>query len=132
MNGGGGHEHCLRSGCGRKLTAAASRQRGYGPVCWRRIQSAAAGTAPSQTRAKPEQHAKALELIASGGIRPLSRDGVFAAKSSDGTAVYVTDAIYQTCTCKAGQRGRYCYHLAAAEILTAAAAATAIRRRRAA
>lgn len=129
--GGGEHSHCLRSGCGRRLTAAASKRRGYGPVCWRRICDAA-GQAPVPAKAKPEQLAKARALIADGGIRPLSRDGVFAATSSDGTAVYVTDVTYETCTCKAGQRGRYCYHLTAAQILTDAAAATAIRRRRAA
>jgi len=127
MNGGGEHEHCLRSGCGRKLTAAASRLRGYGPVCWRRIRDAAQATAAP--RAKPDQLAKAQQLVAGGGIRPLSPSGVFAAKASDGITIYLTDLTYQTCPCKAGQRGRYCYHLAAAEILTAAAAATAIRRR---
>lgn len=131
MNGGGEHEHCLRSGCGRKLTAAASKLRGYGPVCWRRIRDAA-GHAPAPARAKADQEARARALIAVGGIRPLSRDGLFAVTSSDGTAVYLTDLRFQTCPCKAGQRGRYCYHLTAAQILTEAAAATAIRRRRAA
>jgi hypothetical protein len=131
MNGGGEHSHCLRSGCGRKLTAAASRSRGYGPVCWRRIRDAAA-QAPAPARAKPGQEARARALIAAGGIRPLSIDGLFAATSSDGTAVYLTDLRFQACPCKAGQLGRYCYHLTAAQILTDAAATTAIRRRRAA
>lgn len=131
MNGGGEHANCLRSGCGRRLTAAASRRRGYGPVCWRRVRDAAA-QAPAPTRAKPEQQAKARALIAEGGIRPLSRDGLFAATSSDGTAVYLTDLRFQKCPCKAGQYGLYCYHLTAAQILTDAAAATAIRRRSAA
>jgi hypothetical protein len=40
--------------------------------------------------------------------------------SSDGTATYETNTAAQSCTCKAGQRGIRCYHLAAAEILVAA------------
>jgi hypothetical protein len=117
---------CLR--CGRHLRSEASTTLGYGPVCWRRIRDAAT-QAPAPARAKPDQEARARALIASGGIRPLSTAGLFAATSSDGTAVYLTDLRFGTCPCKAGQLGRYCYHLTAAQILTDAAAATAIRRR---
>jgi hypothetical protein len=69
---------------------------------------------------KPEQHAKMAELIEDGGIIPTSRPGVYAAASSDGSTVYVTDVKAAGCTCKAGQNGRDCYHLAAALVLDAA------------
>lgn len=109
------HDHCLRPGCGRKLTAAKSRREGYGAVCKRRIRDAAATVV-----APDEQMAKAAELIDDGGIVPVSRPGMYAATSSDGTTIYVIDVNAGACTCKAGQHGRYCYHLAAAQILTAA------------
>ena len=47
---------------------------------------------------------------------------MYAANSSDGAATYVVSVTDQTCTCKAGLNGRICYHLAAAQILTAATA----------
>ena len=103
--------------CGRKLTSATSVARGRGPVCTAKVRKAAA---TAELPCKPEQRAKAAELIEDGGIVPLSRPGVYAASSSDGTAVYVVDVNAGTCTCKAGQNGRYCYHLAAGQILTAA------------
>lgn len=115
MDATGEHDHCLRPGCGRKLTNPASRRAGYGPVCKRRIRQAVTSAV-----AKDEQLAKAVELIEDGGIVPVSRPGVFAAASSDGTTIYVVDVNAGTCTCPAGQHGRYCYHLAAAQILTAA------------
>lgn len=119
VKGTGMSEHrCMRPGCGRKLTSAKSIAAGYGPVCLARIRNAAATV--ELPGVKPAQHDKALELIADGGIVPTSRPGVFAAVSSDGTTTYLTDAGTGTCTCKAGQAGRYCYHLAAAAILTAA------------
>ncbi|MDE3075591.1 MAG: hypothetical protein KGJ86_09185 [Chloroflexota bacterium] len=107
------HDHCLRPGCGRKLTAAKSRRDGFGPVCKRRIRAAA-----TLVVAKAEQITKAAALIEACRIIP-AEPGVYAATSSNGAdTYYVADA--ETCTCPAGERARYCYHLAAAQILTAA------------
>jgi hypothetical protein len=105
----GAENRCMR--CGRTLRVST----GYGPKCRAKVRQAVA-----VADAKPEQRDKALELITDGGIVPTSRPGVFAAVSSDGTAVYVADATQGTCTCKAGQHGRLCYHLTAAQVLTAA------------
>ena len=112
----GKQAHCLR--CGRKLTAARSVSEGMGRTCRVRVREAAATI--ELPGVKPEQHARALELIADGGIVPTSRPGVFAAVSSDGTATYIVSVTDGTCSCMAGQKGRYCYHLAGAQILTAA------------
>lgn len=103
---------CLR--CGRKLTASASL--GYGPVCRRRIRQAAAAT--ETPGVKPEQHAKAVELIEQGAIVPTSRPGVFRAVSSDGSVIYLAHSA--TCTCPAGLRGRTCYHSVAVRLILAA------------
>lgn len=109
-------QRCLR--CGRRLTAKASRSAGMGRTCRARVREAIATI--ELPEAKPEQHAKAVELIEMGGVVPTSRPGVFAAVSSDGTTFYVVDAAEATCTCKAAQNGRYCYHLAAATLILAA------------
>jgi Family of unknown function (DUF6011)/SWIM zinc finger len=103
--------------CGRTLRAARSRALGRGPTCRAKIRRAAQA---AQTDVKPEQLAKAVELIDDGGIVPVSRPGVYAATSSDGTTIYVANLNDGTCTCKAGQHGRYCYHLLAASILRTA------------
>lgn len=107
--------------CGRtrrfRSAAAAANAAPNGRVCAAKVRMIAAAV---ELPCKPEQHAKAVELIEDGGIVRTSRPGVFAVSSSDGSTVYVTDATTRTCSCKAGQNGRYCYHLGAAEILTAA------------
>jgi hypothetical protein len=108
--------HCLRRG--RKLTASSSVSAGYGPTCRARVRKAVATIELPGT--KDEQHAKAIELIEAGGIVPSSRPGVFFAVSSDGSTVYVADLGEGTCTCKAGQKGRACYHLPAARLIAAA------------
>jgi hypothetical protein len=113
-------EHrCMRPGCGRKLTSAVSIAAGYGPVCLRKIRAAAAAVVLEGV--KPEQHAKALELIEDGGLVPAGRPGLFLAASSDGSASYLVDVPFGTCLCKAGQKGHACYHLAGGRIMTAAA-----------
>lgn len=91
--------------CGAPLRASA----GFGPRCRARVARAAA-----------QAVGRAAELIEDGGIVPAARPGVFVAVSSDGTRFYVADAVSGTCTCTAGQYGRRCYHLAAAEALTVA------------
>lgn len=68
---------------------------------------------------KPQAIDKARDLIETGGIVPSTRrPGLFTAVSSDGTVTYLVHTA--TCSCPAGQRGRQCYHVAAARMLTAA------------
>lgn len=119
---GTGHQDrpsCLR--CGRPLRSASSVARGRGRWCQAKVR-AAAETA-DLSGFKPEQAEKARELIELGAIVPTTRDGVYSAVSSDGTTVYLVDVVAQTCGCKAGGRGRSCYHLAGALILQASAPA---------
>ena len=107
--------------CGRtryfRSAAGALAAQPSGRVCRAKTRHLVTAVAEAM---KPEQHAKMAELIEDGGIVPVSRPGVYAATSSDGTTVYVVDVNAGTCTCKAGQNGRDCYHLAAALILSAA------------
>lgn len=102
-------------GCGRKLTAAKSVADGRGRTCARKVREAAADAART---VKPELVAKAVELIADGGLVQI-RPTVFKSASSDGTRVYRTAP--QGCTCPAGTRGKYmCYHRVAVAITLAA------------
>lgn len=105
--------HCLREGCGRKLTAAASVARGFGPTCHRRILAKLAALAGFTA----DQLGKARELVEDGGIAPVRR-GIYRVASSDGTKTYLTAASGH-CNCPAGERGRSCYHVATALIVSA-------------
>lgn len=106
---------CLK--CRHVLRTAKSIARGYGPTCMRRIKENAAVAA---TDFKPAQVEKALELITDGALVPSIRPRLFFAVSSDGEQNYLINTIANTCNCKAGRRDVRCYHLAAAQILTAA------------
>ena len=108
---------CLRPGCGRKLTAAASIKAGYGPVCRAKIRLAAINEAIKGFALA--QVDKARELIADGGLIPTGRPGVFRAVSSNGTDTYLTHPA--TCSCAAGRRGKAtpCYHSLAARLVVA-------------
>lgn len=105
--------HCLK--CGRRLTSARSIARGYGGGCWAKVRRAP--KVADLSAYKPAQLSQARELIEDGAIVPL-RGRVFQAVSSDGAETYLTHP--QTCNCPAGLKGRRCYHVAAARILTAA------------
>jgi hypothetical protein len=105
--------------CGRRLTSATSVSRGYGRTCRAKVREAA--KVVDLTEYKAFQVAKAEELIEQGGIVPTSRPALFLAVSSDGTARYMVDATEHSCSCPAGDKGRHCYHLLAADVLTAAA-----------
>jgi len=106
------HEHCLRPSCGRRLYSAASRARGYGWGCWRRIRAAATLAALAEfTAAQLEQ---ARELIEDAAIVPAAILGVFHVVSSDGAEIYTTSL--ETCDCPAS---RACYHQAAAALVLA-------------
>jgi len=104
--------------CGRTLTSAKSISHGYGRTCKTKI--AAATKAVDLTEYKPVQVAKAVEVIELGGILRADRPALYLTVSSDGLARYRVDQAGHTCTCKAGERGIRCYHLAAADILAAA------------
>lgn len=106
---------CLR--CGHKIRSAASVAARYGPVCRAKIRLAAINEAIRGFAAA--QVDKARELISDGGLVPTGRPGVFRAVSSNGTDTYLVHSA--VCNCPAGLRGRQCYHLAAARILTATA-----------
>jgi hypothetical protein len=45
---------------------------------------------------------------------------LFQVVSSDGHRVYDVDLAAGSCTCKAGQYGRACYHIRSAAVLAAA------------
>lgn len=107
--------HCLR--CRRVLRSAKSIATGYGPTCTRKVRAAA--KTELITAYKPQQIAKAQELIEQGGIIPLRARHIFTVISSDGTNSYKTAP--QACTCPAGLKGKFvCYHRIAAQIVTAA------------
>jgi hypothetical protein len=103
--------------CRHVLRSAKSIKLGYGPTCARRIKENARIAA---TDYKPQQVEKAMELIELGAIVATVHALLFEVVSSSGTERYLTDAAARACTCKAGERGVRCYHLAAAQILTAA------------
>jgi hypothetical protein len=105
---------CLR--CGRKLTSAKSLAAKYGRGCAAKIRQAAI----EEVRAEfsTDQQAKADELIRDGGLVPTNREGVYRAVSSDGSTSYLVHAA--VCNCKAGLRGKRCYHQLAARVLSIA------------
>lgn len=101
---------CTR--CGRRLTAAKSIALGRGPRCDAKVQAEAAALA-----AKPEQVAKALELLTDGGVETLRPGRVWLVVASNGIDRYRTAPM--ACTCPAGARGRTCYHQLAVGLLAA-------------
>lgn len=103
---------CLR--CGHKIRSARSIAAKYGPVCKAKIRLAAMTEAVKGFAATAIE--KAQQLIADGGIIATKRAGVFQAVSSSGTDTYLVHSA--VCNCPAGLRGRQCYHLAAARVLT--------------
>lgn len=103
---------CTR--CHRVLTSAASVERGTGPVCETKIRAAL--TLIGETFS-PRQIVAATELIADGGV-VVGPHGTCLAVSSRGDEVYAVNPHAGTCTCKAGQYGRLCYHVCASLALT--------------
>lgn len=106
--------HCLR--CGRQLRSPRSIAANYGPGCAAKIRAAAIEEARRDFTV--DQQAKAAELIRDGGMVPHPHAGVFTAVSSKGDATYLAHPA--ACTCPAGIKGRRCYHLLAARVLTIA------------
>lgn len=110
------HDHCLRPGCGRRLICKASRSRGYGWSCWRRIRGAAKAEALAAKLAEftARQLADAAELIEDAGVIPTAIATVFRTVSHDGLRVYLTTV--NGCTCLASGP---CFHRAGVIIVTA-------------
>jgi hypothetical protein len=102
--------------CHRKLTDPRSVARGYGRTCAAKVETKVNATVATF---KPAQVDKAMALIAAGGITPSGVDTFYVVKGT--SAIHRTDATL--CTCTAGQHGRTCYHLIAARVLDAVAAA---------
>jgi hypothetical protein len=105
------------------LTSLASRILGVGPRC-AAIEAATDGL-------KPEQTAKALELISDGGIVPV-RKGVYRVTSTDGESVYLT-SVNGNCSCAYGLRrvsgaAKTCYHVAAVKLTARPAIRRVLRR----
>jgi hypothetical protein len=109
------HERCLAPGCSRRLHCAASRARGYGWGCWRRIRAAAKAEALAARLAAftARQVGQAVELIEDAAIIPAAILGYFHTVSSDGTEIYLTAADIRSCLAS-----RECYHRAAVLMVT--------------
>ena len=71
----------------------------------------------SEFRDAKAARSKALDLISEGGIVPASRQGLYLAVSSDGTATYAIDTLEPSCTCKGAIHTGRCFHLVAANLL---------------
>jgi hypothetical protein len=106
------HEHCMAAGCGRRLHCAASRARGYGWGCWRKIR--AARKLAALTAFTAAQIESARELIEDAAIIPTALATVFRTVSSDGKRVYLTSRT--GCTCPASKA---CFHNAGVIMVTA-------------
>ncbi len=100
--------------CSRVLSDPKSVSRGYGATCWRRVSEALALIGQTFSA---RQIVAATELISDGGV-VVGPKGACLAVSSDGAGVYAVNPLAGTCTCKAGQYGRLCYHLCSALALT--------------
>lgn len=103
--------------CGRKITAAKSIAQGRGKACQAKHDAKIAAALADET---PAQADKARELIADGGIVQAA-GALYLAVSSDGAVRYEVNPVTGQCSCKAGQHGRRCYHLAGAVAVLAAA-----------
>ncbi|MCK9929444.1 DUF6011 domain-containing protein [Frankia sp. Mgl5] len=108
------HTNCGR--CGRKLTDPKSIATGYGPVCARKV-------ATETTEFSPEQVAKAVRLVAAGGVeRTRSRHfhGLYLVAGAYGTYQATTS----DCTCQGAAEHGGCYHIAAVRLALASPATT--------
>lgn len=104
--------------CGRALRSAKSIAAGYGPTCRAKVAKATADLTGADTY-QAFRVTKAAELVELAAI-VRTAPGTFQAVSSRGDVVYVVDQAAHACSCPAGEHGRACYHLAAADILAAA------------
>jgi hypothetical protein len=103
--------------CHRALRSATSIAVGMGRTCARKARQEAAAKLVLASYS-PAQVEKVRELLADGGIARTSPH-TFEVVSSDGTRRYEVDTTRAACTCKAGENGRRCFHLAAATLAAA-------------
>lgn len=101
--------------CKRCHRQAVVNSDGLGPECRKLAAEDAELRAAVDPYYTPEQVAKALQLIADGGIVATPLDGVYLTVSSDGHSRYQTMA--EACNCRRGSTGRRCYHMCAAVML---------------
>lgn len=104
--------------CKRVLRSAESIARGYGRHCARmhRREEAAKLVLANYSAAQVES---VKQVLADGGVQRVDRHR-FEVVASDGVRRYEVDTTHASCTCKAGEHGRRCYHVAAAQLLAAA------------
>jgi len=106
---------CTR--CGRGLRSAASVLAGMGRTCQRKARQEAAAKLILASYS-PVQVEKVQELLRDGGVQRVDRT-TWLAVASNGVDRYEVSTAHASCTCKAGQNGRACYHLAAATLAAA-------------
>lgn len=106
---------CTR--CHRILRSADSIARGMGRTCARKGRQEAAARLVLATYSAAQVE-KVRELLADGGVQRVDRT-TFLAVASNGVDRYEVSTAHASCTCKAGQNGRQCYHLGAAQLLAA-------------
>jgi hypothetical protein len=111
---------CMRTGCGRKLTARRSCERGFGPICFARLQRAIRVLEDSGNKVAM----KAAQVLRDGALVPMPhyrRTGVWSCAAATlellGRVYHLT---IDHCTCPAGQRRIpvMCNHRVALTVLT--------------
>jgi len=103
--------------CHRTLRAADSIARGYGRTCARKHAQETAARLILATYTEV-QVAKVIELLTDGGVQRIDKT-TYLAVASNGIDRYEVSTAHASCTCRAGQNGRQCYHLGAAQLLAA-------------
>jgi Family of unknown function (DUF6011) len=112
-----GHAPIACKRCGRALRSARSVAAGRGRTC--QVKARAEAIVNAIAPYTEAQQAKALDLLASGGLRQTPRPAVWLADSSDKTTTYTVQA--DTCSCPSRCR---CYHQAARSAAIAVLALT--------
>lgn len=106
---------CTR--CHRALRSATSIAAGMGRTCARKArQEAAARLVLANYSAAQVESVK--QVLADGGVQRVDRHR-FEVVASDGVRHYEVNATTASCTCKAAEHGRKCYHVAAAQLVAA-------------
>lgn len=103
--------------CHRALRSADSIARQMGRTCARKARQEQAAKLVLASYS-PAQVEKVRELLADGGVQRVDRT-TFLAVASNGIDRYEVSTVHASCSCKAGQNGRQCYHLAAAQLAAA-------------
>lgn len=103
--------------CHRVLRSADSIARQMGRTCARKARQEQAAKLVLASYS-PVQVEKVRELLADGGVQRVDRT-TWLAVASNGIDRYEVSTAHASCTCKAGQNGRTCYHLGAAQLLAA-------------